>query len=412
MLQPYEGVVAAQTGHVSTHEAGAIEFTGHKVLTLPEKNGKICAADLKNLIETFYGDENHEHMVFPGMVYISHPTEYGTLYTKKELTELSAVCKEYKIPLFMDGARLIYGLVSKETDVTLQDIAKLCDVFYIGGTKAGALCGEAVVFTGDSMPKHFLTRVKQHGALLAKGRLTGVQFDALFTDDLYLEIGKNAIETAAVLKAGLKEKGYTFYIDSPTNQQFVVLENCKMEELKKDVQFSFWEKADDTHTIVRFATSWATRMEDVQKLLDADKTEISQEDVDQALENLNQALALLEKKDDGKDDTTVYKNGIYEGRALCRPDEDEEFTAYNLTLKVTVRDDKIVAVTDVKGDGDSSNDRYILSAANGISNKKGVTSQLIEKGNTEGIDAVSGATCTSKAILDACENALLSAKRQ
>lgn len=139
----------------------------------------------------------------------------------------------YKIPLFMDGARLIYGLVSKETDVTLQDIAKLCDVFYIGGTKAGALCGEAVVFTGNSMPKHFLTRVKQHGALLAKGRLTGVQFDALFTDDLYLEIGKNAIETAAVLKAGLKEKGYTFYIDSPTNQQFVVLENRKMEEFKK-----------------------------------------------------------------------------------------------------------------------------------------------------------------------------------
>ena len=167
----------------------------------------------------------------------------------------------------MDGARLIYGLVSKETDVTLQDIAKLCDVFYIGGTKAGALCGEAVVFTGDSMPKHFLTRVKQHGALLAKGRLTGVQFDALFTDDLYLEIGKNAIETAAVLKAGLKEKGYTFYIDAPANQQFVVLENCKMEELKKDVQFSFCEKADDTHTIVRFATSWATRMEDVEKLL-------------------------------------------------------------------------------------------------------------------------------------------------
>ena len=151
MLQPYEGVVAAQTGHVSTHEAGAIEFTGHKVLTLPEKNGKIRVADLKNLVETFYGDENHEHMVFPGLVYISHPTEYGTLYTKKELTEISAVCREYKLPLFMDGARLIYGLVSKETDVTLQDIAKLCDVFYIGGTKAGALCGEAVVFTGDSI---------------------------------------------------------------------------------------------------------------------------------------------------------------------------------------------------------------------------------------------------------------------
>ena len=186
MLAPYEGVVAAHTGHVSTHEAGAIEFTGHKVLELPEKNGKICASDLKELVETFYGDDNHEHMVFPGMVYISHPTEYGTLYSKKELEELSSVCRKYKLPLFLDGARLIYGLVSKETDVTLHDIARLCDVFYIGGTKAGLLCGEAVVFTGKCMPKHFLTRVKQHGALLAKGRLLGVQFDALFTDDLYL----------------------------------------------------------------------------------------------------------------------------------------------------------------------------------------------------------------------------------
>ena len=267
MLAPYEGVVAAHTGHVSTHEAGAIEFTGHKVLELPEKNGKICASDLKELVETFYGDDNHEHMVFPGMVYISHPTEYGTLYSKKELEELSSVCRKYKLPLFLDGARLIYGLVSKETDVTLHDIARLCDVFYIGGTKAGLLCGEAVVFTGNCMPKHFLTRVKQHGALLAKGRLLGVQFDALFTDDLYLAIGKNAIETAAVLKEGLKKKGYQFFIDSPTNQQFVVLENSRMEELKKDVQFGFWEKADDSHTVVRFATSWATRMEDVQKLL-------------------------------------------------------------------------------------------------------------------------------------------------
>ena len=250
MLAPYEGVVAAHTGHVSTHEAGAIEFTGHK-----------------ELVETFYGDDNHEHMVFPGMVYISHPTEYGTLYSKKELEELSSVCRKYKLSLFLDGARLIYGLVSKETDVTLHDIARLCDVFYIGGTKAGLLCGEAVVFTGKCMPKHFLTRVKQHGALLAKGRLLGVQFDALFTDDLYLAIGKNAIETAAVLKEGLKKKGYQFFIDSPTNQQFVVLENSRMEELKKDVQFGFWEKADDSHTVVRFATSWATRMEDVQKLL-------------------------------------------------------------------------------------------------------------------------------------------------
>ena len=267
VLNRYEGVLAAQTGHVGCHEAGAIEYTGHKVLTLPEKNGKISAESITDYVETFYGDANHEHMVFPGMVYISYPTEYGTLYSKKELEELSSVCRKYKLPLFLDGARLIYGLVSKETDVTLYDIARLCDVFYIGGTKAGLLCGEAVVFTGKCMPKHFLTRVKQHGALLAKGRLLGVQFDALFTDDLYLAIGKNAIETAAVLKEGLKKKGYQFFIDSPTNQQFVVLENSRMEELKKDVQFGFWEKADDSHTVVRFATSWATRMEDVQKLL-------------------------------------------------------------------------------------------------------------------------------------------------
>ena len=267
VLAPYEGVIAARTGHVSTHEAGAIEFTGHKVLELPEKEGKIQATDLKDLLETFYGDGNHEHMVFPGMVYISHPTEYGTLYSKQELKELSAVCREYKIPLYMDGARLIYGLVSEGTDLTLQDIAQLCDCFYIGGTKAGLLCGEAVVFTGKNMPAHFLTRVKQHGALLAKGRLLGVQFDALFTDDLYLKIGKNAITTATVLKNGLKEKDYEFYIDSPTNQIFIVLNNVQMKKLSDQVVFSFWEKKDDSHTVIRFATSWATRMEDVHKLL-------------------------------------------------------------------------------------------------------------------------------------------------
>ena len=267
VLAPYEGVIAARTGHVSTHEAGAIEFTGHKVLELPEKEGKIQATDLKDLLETFYGDGNHEHMVFPGMVYISHPTEYGTLYSKQELKDLSAVCREYKIPLYMDGARLIYGLVSEGTDLTLQDIAQLCDCFYIGGTKAGLLCGEAVVFTGKNMPAHFLTRVKQHGALLAKGRLLGVQFDALFTDDLYLKIGENAITTAAVLKNGLKEKNYEFYIDSPTNQIFIVLNNVQMKKLSEQVVFSFWEKKDDSHTVIRFATSWATRMEDVHKLL-------------------------------------------------------------------------------------------------------------------------------------------------
>lgn len=268
MLQAYEGVVSAQTGHVNAHEAGAIEYTGHKVMPLPQYDGKMKAEDLESLLKTFWQDESHEHMVFPGMVYISHPTEYGTLYTKQELTDLSAVCRRYHIPLYLDGARLGYGLMSRQTDVTLPDIAELCDVFYIGGTKVGALCSEAVVFTKNNMPKYFLTHVKQHGALLAKGRLAGVQFDTLFTDNLYFEISKHAIDMAELLKQGLAEKGYPFFIDSPTNQQFIILEDEKMETLKEQVRFCFWEKLDDIHTVVRFATSWATPEENIRKLME------------------------------------------------------------------------------------------------------------------------------------------------
>ena len=267
VLRSFEGVIAAETGHVSVHEAGAIEFTGHKVLTLPQHDGKLCARELEAYMETFLGDDSHEHMVFPGMVYISHPTEYGTLYTKDELKELSQVCRHFKLPLYIDGARLITGLACPENELSLPDIADLCDVFYIGGTKAGTLCGEAVVFTKNNTPAHFLTQIKQHGALLAKGRLCGVQFDALFTDELYKETGRNAIETAALLREGLRKKGYTFYNSSPTNQLFLVMENSRLEELKNHVVYSFWEKADDTHTVIRFATSWATAREDVEKLL-------------------------------------------------------------------------------------------------------------------------------------------------
>ena len=268
MLQAYEGVVSAQTGHVNAHEAGAIEYTGHKVLAIPQYDGKMKASDLESYLKTFWQDESHEHMVFPGMVYISHPTEYGTLYTKQELTDLSAVCRRYEIPLYLDGARLGYGLMSKQTDVTLPDIAELCDVFYIGGTKVGALCGEALVFTKQNMPKYFVTHVKQHGALLAKGRLAGVQFDTLFTDNLYFEISKHAIEMAEILKQGFAEKGYQFHIDSPTNQQFIVLEDEKMKELQQHVRFCFWEKPDDNHTVVRFATSWATKKENIDTLME------------------------------------------------------------------------------------------------------------------------------------------------
>ena len=267
MLPSYGGVIAAQTGHISDHEAGAIEFTGHKVIGLPHTNGKLDAGTVEDWCRTFYADGNMDHLVFPGMVYISHPTEYGTLYTKAELEALHAVCQEYKMPLFLDGARLGYGLAAEGTDVTLADLARLTDVFYIGGTKVGALCGEAVVFPHGA-PAHFMTMVKQQGALLAKGRLLGIQFDVLFTDDLYQTISKNAIETAAVLKKGLAEKGYSFFMDSPTNQVFIVLSNEQLAALEGKAKFGFWEKYDDTHTVVRIATSWATRMEEVEQLLE------------------------------------------------------------------------------------------------------------------------------------------------
>ena len=207
-------------------------------------------------------------MVFPGMVYISHPTEYGTLYSKQELSDLSAVCREFEIPLYLDGARLGYGVMSKTTDVTLPMIAEYCDVFYIGGTKVGALCGEAVVFTKHNMPPHFMTTVKQHGALLAKGRLLGIQFDTLFTDDLYFKISGHAIEMAELLKDGFRRKNCTFAWESPTNQQFIVLQNSVMQKLQEKVAFSFWEKADEEHTVVRFATSWATKEDDIARLIE------------------------------------------------------------------------------------------------------------------------------------------------
>ena len=282
LLQPYEGVVAADTGHIASHEAGAIEFAGHKVLTLPCKReksqneaavfsdsiGKIDAADVEKLLRDFYADANHEHMVFPGAVYISHPTEYGTLYSKDELTALSKVCRKYDIPLFLDGARLGYGLMSKRTDVTLPDIASLTDVFYIGGTKVGALYGEAVVFTHGVPTKHPVPVIKQHGALLAKGWLLGLQFDTLFTDDLYFRLGQNAIETAEELRRRLTEKGYQLYIDSPTNQQFIIVDNKKLQKLSEHIRYGFWEKYDDDHTVIRLATDWATKMEDIDTLME------------------------------------------------------------------------------------------------------------------------------------------------
>ena len=265
VLKKYEGVVSADTGHIAQHEAGAIESAGHKVLTVPHVDGKLPADALDALLKTFYDDANHDHMVFPGMVYISHPTEFGTLYTPQELKALQDICKAYDLPLYLDGARLGYGLAAGEA--TLRDIARYCDVFYIGGTKVGALCGEAVVFPKGNAPRQFITTVKQNGALLAKGRLVGVQFDRLFADGLYEKISENAIFLAEKLKKVLKEKNYRFFIDSPTNQIFVILENGFMEKLSQQVRFSFWQRFDENHTVIRFATSWATREEDVDALI-------------------------------------------------------------------------------------------------------------------------------------------------
>ena len=266
MLRDWEGVIAADSGHVSVHESGAIEYSGHKVLELPGKDGQIEAPALKSFLERFYSDVTHDHMVFPGMVYISYPTEPGTLYSRSEMEAISEVCREYSLPLYLDGARLGYGLMSRSSDLTIRDIARLTDVFYIGGTKVGALCGEAVVFTKGNRPEHFMTSVKKRGALLAKGRLLGIQFDTLFTDDLYFRISRHAIDMAEKLKDIIREKGWEPYMDSPTNQQLILMTEEEMEALGKKVVFDRWGINDDGRTIVRLATSWSTGEEDLEVL--------------------------------------------------------------------------------------------------------------------------------------------------
>ncbi len=267
LLRSYQGVVAAKTGHISVHEAGAIEFGGHKVLELPSDDGKLKATQIGEYLEAFNADENHDHMVMPGMVYISQPTEYGTLYSKAELTAISQVCHDYGIPLYVDGARLAYALACPSNDVSLKDLARLTDIFYIGGTKCGALLGEAVVIPkADTIP-HFFTIIKQHGALLAKGRVTGVQFDALFTDGLYERIGADAIRYADLIRQALKEYGYKLYCVNPTNQVFCEVDDRQLAFIEKNVEYGFWEKTHDNHTIIRFATDWATTEDDVKALI-------------------------------------------------------------------------------------------------------------------------------------------------
>ena len=266
LLRSFEGVVTVESGHISVHEAGAIESSGHKVIALPHSNGKLPAEALTQYMERFLADETNEHMVRPGMVYISHPTEFGTLYSKAELTALHDACRKYALSLYIDGARLGYGLMSPETDVTLADIVELSDLFYIGGTKVGALCGEALVYTKQNMPPHFLSLIKQQGALLAKMRVVSQQFDALFTDGLYWEIGRHAVGLALRMKQMFQDKGYPLYMDSPTNQQFFILTKEQLERLQRDVVFSVWEPLADGRFAVRLVTSWATTEADLEAL--------------------------------------------------------------------------------------------------------------------------------------------------
>ncbi len=273
MLYQYEGVICVGSGHINVHEAGAVEFTEHKIITIPDTLGKMEAKTLDKYLDDFMHDGNNAHAVFPGLVYITFPTELGTLYTAQELTELYDVCQHYHIPLYIDGARLGYGLMADGCDITLPFLARHCDVFYIGGTKVGALCGEAVVFTNRRAHKHFFSIQKQHGAVIAKGALIGLQFDALFSpaeeqsgEALYFTLARHGIQQAMKMREMFQRKGYEFWLESPTNQQFIILPNDIVERLQQQVEFTHWGKADIHHTICRFVTSWATTDEELQQL--------------------------------------------------------------------------------------------------------------------------------------------------
>jgi threonine aldolase len=266
-LRPHQGVIAANTGHINVHESGAIEATGHKVLSVSSFDGKLTADQIQNVFDNHFDDEDHEHMVQPKLVYLSNPTEIGTIYSKAELTAISETCRRNDLILYLDGARLGYALCAKDNDLDLPAIARLCDVFYIGGTKTGTLFGEALVICSDKLKTDFRYIIKQKGGMLAKGRLLGLQFVALFEDDLYFDIARHANKMAMLIKEACITKGYRFLTPSTTNQQFPIMPNEVLKKLKKNFEYSFWQKVDDENSAVRFCTSWATNASDVQQLI-------------------------------------------------------------------------------------------------------------------------------------------------
>ena len=262
-LRPHQGAVCAESGHIHVHETGAVEATGHKCLTLPSPDGKITSAQVDNLVHLHRTDESMEHTVQPGLVYISNPTEYGTIYSKSELEAISTVCRENGLYLFLDGARLGYGLRCKENDVTLPDLARLCDAFYIGGTKVGALFGEALVLTHPALKQDFRYLIKQHGGMLAKGRLLGIQFETLFEDGLYWQISDHALQMADNLRAALRDAGLPMQVNSPTNQLFPIVPDTLLAKIREKYAVTYMNRVDETHSCIRLCTSWATREEDV-----------------------------------------------------------------------------------------------------------------------------------------------------
>ncbi len=271
VLRPYEEVVCADIGHIAVHETGAIEHGGHKVHTLPAKDGKITAEQVRQVAESYRISDLKEHITKPAMVYISYPTEYGTLYSRQELTEISDVCGEYGMVLYVDGARMAYGLGAPASDLTLHDFAELTDMFTIGGTKCGALFGEALVIPNRQLNDGFRACMKQNGGLLAKGWLLGLQYKTLFTEGLYMEIGRSSVEKAFTVRKAFEDAGIPVYLDSPTNQQFFVLTDAQVKELDQQFYTEFWERVDDNHQVIRLCTSWGTSEEAIQELCKAVK---------------------------------------------------------------------------------------------------------------------------------------------
>ena len=266
-LRPHQGVISTDTGHINRHESGAIEATGHKVIALASTDGKLTAEQIQVICDEHFKDDSYEHIVQPKLVYISNPTEMGTIYSKAELMQISETCKKNDLLLYMDGARLGYALCAEDNDLDLPMIAQLCDAFYIGGTKIGALFGEALVISNESLKKDFRYIIKQKGGMLAKGRLLGLQFIALFEEDLYFNMARHANKMAMLIKEAFIRSGYSFLVPSSTNQQFPIVSNEVLEKLKESFEYSFEKKIDDKHSAVRFCTSWATDLNDVQKLI-------------------------------------------------------------------------------------------------------------------------------------------------